>query len=163
MTLDELGQHISDFKSNLTSRGIDLPVSTGDLGDDWTQGLASTSDIIMANIHLFFAGVQPDEGAGWSHNFFEVNNIPLTTADHPGDWPQHIVSEIGWPSQGGNNCGTGAACPDGEGAIAGIDELNTFMEAWVCPSLSNGTTFFWFSCFDVSAPCIDDLPPVIDY
>jgi hypothetical protein len=27
--------------------------------------------------------------------------------------------------------------------VAGIEELNEFMEGWVCPSMENGTVFFW--------------------
>lgn len=29
-----------------------------------------------------------------------------------------------------------------------FDELNEFMEGWVCPSMANGTTYFWFEAFD---------------
>nr|GFD58779.1 hypothetical protein [Tanacetum cinerariifolium] len=29
-----------------------------------------------------------------------------------------------------------------EGSVAGIDELNRFMEDWVCPSLKNQTEYF---------------------
>jgi hypothetical protein len=24
-----------------------------------------------------------------------------------------------------------------------VEELNEFMEGWVCPSMENGTVFFW--------------------
>jgi hypothetical protein len=27
--------------------------------------------------------------------------------------------------------------------VAGVDELNQFMEDWVCPSMKNGTEYFW--------------------
>ncbi|PBP23433.1 endo-beta-1,3-glucanase [Diplocarpon rosae] len=74
MTLTELGDVLSGVKSNLTARGIDLPLSTSDLGDDWTQGLADIVDIVMANIHPFFAGVTADTAAGWTWNFWQTNN-----------------------------------------------------------------------------------------
>ena len=66
-------------------------------------------------------------------------------------YPTNIISETGWPTQGGNDCGTGAKCPTKtQGAVAGIDELNQFMDGWVCQSMANGTTYFWFEAFDVS-------------
>ena len=65
MSLSELGNYVSGFRTNLTKKGIDIPVATADLGDAWTQGLARDSDIVMANVHPFFAGVTPDKAPGW--------------------------------------------------------------------------------------------------
>ena len=65
MSLAELGNYVSNFRSNLTAKGINIPVSTADLGDAWTRGLAQDSDIVMANVHPFFAGVTPDVAPAW--------------------------------------------------------------------------------------------------
>lgn len=152
MTITELGKHMNDFRSDLQQKGIsDIPVATADLGDDWTAGLAGDSDIVMANVHPFFAGVAAGKAAGWTWDFWQNNNVPLTPAASSGGggYPKHIVAETGWPTAGGNNCGTGEACPnETDGSVAGIDELNIFMEDWVCPGLRNGTSYFWFSAFD---------------
>ena len=56
---------------------------------------------------------------------------------------KNVISEVGWPSEGGNDCGEAPTCAKGEGAVAGIEEMNTFMESFVCQSLVNGTDYFW--------------------
>ena len=65
MSLSELGDIVSSFRSNLTAKGIHIPVSTADLGDAWTTGLAQDSDIVMANVHPFFAGRTAEQAPGW--------------------------------------------------------------------------------------------------
>lgn len=141
MTTWELGTLIADVKKNLTAMGIDLPIATSDLGDDWTQALADEVDILMANIHPFFAGVTAEEAAGWTYSFWTNHNTPLKP-----DRSKNYISETGWPSTGGTGCGGPATCE--KGAVAGIKEMNTFMDTWVCQALANGTNYFWFEAFD---------------
>lgn len=145
MTVTELGNLLDEVRTNLSSRGMsDLPVATSDLGDDWTQDLASKSDYIMANIHPFFGGVNANDAASWTYSFWENNN----GAYFKSDTSKNIIAETGWPSQGGTDCGTDTItdCPDA--SVAGISEMNTFMEGWVCQALTNGTQYFWFESFD---------------
>lgn len=152
MTITQLAAEISTVKSNLAKRGISLPVSTSDLGDDWTAALAADSDIVMSNVHPFFAGVTPAVAPGWVWDFWQTHDVTLKPETESGaSYPTNIISETGWPSQGGNDCGTGAKCPTATaGSVAGIDELNEYMAGWVCQSLANSTTYFWFEAFDVS-------------
>jgi exo-beta-1,3-glucanase (GH17 family) len=143
LTETQLASYLTKVRQQLSSRGIDLPVSTADLGDNWTTGLAADSDIVMANVHPFFAGKTPAQAPGWTLNFWNTHDVILKT-DSGGAWPANIISETGWPTQGGNDCGTGAKCPTKtEGAIAGIDELNEYMEGWVCQQLAKKTIYFW--------------------
>ncbi|KAI9046818.1 hypothetical protein LZ554_008899 [Drepanopeziza brunnea f. sp. 'monogermtubi'] len=141
MTLDELKTVLSGVKSNLTAKGIDLPLSSSDLGDDWTQGLADIVDYVMANIHPFFAGVNAEIASGWTWDFWQNHNVVLKN-----DTTKHIISETGWPSAGGTNCGGATTCVSG--SVAGVTEMNEFMSKWVCQALGNGTNYFWFSAFD---------------
>ena len=136
-----LVQILTNVKSNFTSNGWDLPVATSDLGDNWNANLASVSDIVMSNIHPFFAGVSADVAAAWTLNFLQVHDQPLTQ----GTSKKQIIAETGWPSGGGTDCGgsTGDCTPGQSGAVASVDNMNTFMEAWICPALSNGTEYFW--------------------
>lgn len=144
MTITQLGSQLTTVRSQLASRNIDLPVATSDLGDNWTSGLAADSDIVMANVHPFFAGVTPENAASWTWTFWQEHDAVLAQDTSKGAYPKSIISETGWPSQGGNDCGTGTECTSTTaGAVAGIDEMNTFMDGWVCQALANATTYFW--------------------
>ena len=139
LTEAELGIALSNVKSNLTAKNIDLPVATSDLGDDWTGALTADVDIVMSNVHPFFAGVTPDVAAGWTWNFWQEFDVLLTK----GTPKQNIISEVGWPSAGGNDCGASNCTNPTMGSVAGIDDMNTFMDNFVCQSMANGTEYFW--------------------
>ncbi|KAI9861040.1 MAG: hypothetical protein M1813_005469 [Trichoglossum hirsutum] len=147
MTEPQLMKIISDVKTNLTAKDIKLPMATADLGDNWDSTLAGAVDVVMSNVHPFFAGVTADAAAGWSWDFWQNHNVALTSGLT--NKPKYIISEIGWPSDGGNDCGVGVTCTDKtSGSVAGVPEMNTFMDSFVCQSLKNSTTYFWFSAFD---------------
>ena len=139
MTESQLGDILNDVRKNLTALNIDIPVATSDLGDDWTAGLAGATDYVMSNIHPFFAGVVADVAAGWTWDFWQQHDTNLAK-----DKTKNVISETGWPSGGGTDCGTDATtCTPGQGSVAGIDEMNTFMNDFICQSLANGTNYFW--------------------
>ncbi|TQV90806.1 endo-beta-1,3-glucanase [Cordyceps javanica] len=143
MTITTLATILSDVRANLTKRSIDIPVATSDLGDDWTNELAKDSDLIMANIHPFFSGTPADQAASWTYSFWSNKNGPMWKTDKK----MNVISETGWPSGGGSRCPTdNPQCTNP--AKAGIDEMNRFMDDWVCPALKNGTNYFWFEAFD---------------
>ncbi|CAI6340749.1 unnamed protein product [Periconia digitata] len=145
LSKSDLLEHISWVKGNLTKRGHSLPVATSDLGDNWTAEMATEVDIVMSNVHPFFAGVDVGNAAGWTYEFWTTHDVALTASDKK---IKQIVAEVGWPTGGGNGCGDRNCTTDTEGSVAGIDELNQFMEDWVCPSMKNQTEYFWFSAFD---------------
>ena len=140
LTETALGTVLSDVKSNLTSKKIDLQVATSDLGTDWTAGLVDSVDIVMSNVHPFFGGVAAADAAAWTWNFWQQNDVVLTE----GTAKTNVIAETGWPSTGGNDCGAVNCTSDSQGSIAGIDEMNTFMETFVCQSLANKTEYFWY-------------------
>lgn len=144
MTITELGNVLDEVRNNLTDRNMDLPVATSDLGDDWTKALAAKSDYIMSNIHPFFAGTPSDEAAEWTMSFWNNFNKPFFKTDKQ----KNIISETGWPTGGGTDCGTDSVSKCANGAVASVEGLNQFLEDWVCPALKNGTNYFWFSAFD---------------
>jgi exo-beta-1,3-glucanase (GH17 family) len=141
MTAAQLGTIISEVKTNLTAMGINLPVASSDLGDNWTAELADEVDYLMANIHPFFAGVTAEVAASWTYDFWTTHDTILKS-----DISKNIISETGWPSIGGTDCGGAATCTTG--SVAGITEMNTYMDDWVCQALANGTNYFWFEAFD---------------
>ncbi|KAI0111145.1 glycoside hydrolase superfamily [Nemania sp. FL0031] len=142
MTIQTLGNLLADVRSNLTSHGWDLPVATSDLGDNWDSSLAEVSDYIMGNVHPFFAGQDSKVAASWTWSFWHNKAGSFFKSDAE----KNVISEIGWPTKGGTDCGEAETCTDG--AVAGIDELNTLLDTWVCQALSNGTNYFWFEMFD---------------
>jgi len=143
LTATELIDQITIFRQNITSHKCDLPVAMADLGDNWTADMASKVDIVMSNVHPFFAGVQADQAAAWTWDFWNSHDVSLTATNNN---IKQVIAEVGWPSGGGTSCGGADTCT--EGSVAGVDELNQFMEDWVCPSLKNQTEYFWFSAFD---------------
>ncbi|OJI81950.1 hypothetical protein ASPTUDRAFT_125250 [Aspergillus tubingensis CBS 134.48] len=137
--------YINDVKDHFKEKNIDLPVGTSDLGDNWNAQLVSAADFVMSNIHPFFGGVEIDDAASWTWTFWQTHDTPLTAGTNK----QQIISEVGWPTGGGNDCGSDNKCQnDKQGAVAGIDELNQFLSEWVCQALDNGTEYFWFEAFD---------------
>jgi exo-beta-1,3-glucanase (GH17 family) len=123
---------------NITDHKCDLPVAMADLGDNWTADMATKVDIVMSNVHPFFAGVDAKQAAGWTWNFWNSHDVALTASSKS---IKQVIAEVGWPSGGGTNCGGADTCTGG--SVAGVDEMNQFMEDWVCPSLNNGTEYFW--------------------
>ncbi|GME22783.1 Glycoside hydrolase family 17 [Neofusicoccum parvum] len=145
LTATELGKILGDVKKNLTSHNWDLPLATSDLGDNWTEDLATEVDVIMANIHPFFAGVEASQAASWTWSFWQNKDVAVTKNLQG---KTHVISETGWPSGGGNDCGASTCTSDTQGSVAGVDEMNIFLEDWVCQALKNGTEYFWFELFD---------------
>ncbi|KAF1919336.1 glycoside hydrolase superfamily [Ampelomyces quisqualis] len=143
LSVTELLGHISDFRKNITAHHCQLPVAMADLGDNWTGEMATKVDIVMSNVHPFFAGVDVKQAAGWTWNFWQEKDVALTANSKD---IKQIIAEVGWPSAGGKNCGSATSCTGG--SVAGVDEMNQFMQDWVCPSMKNGTEYFWFSAFD---------------
>ncbi|KAF7592630.1 hypothetical protein BBP40_012652 [Aspergillus hancockii] len=141
----KLIQYITDVKDYFKENNINLPVATSDLGDNWKPELVAISDLVMSNVHPFFAGVKAEIAAAWTWNFWNQKDVPLTKGTNK----KQVISEVGWPSGGGNDCGSDRKCVDDkDGSVAGVDEMNQFMSDWVCQAMENGTDYFWFEAFD---------------
>ena len=137
--------YITDIKANLTAHGHELPIATSDLGDNWTGEMAKQVNVVMSNVHPFFAGVEAKKAASWAYTFWTTHDVQLTAGNKS---ISQVISEVGWPSGGGNDCGDSVCTSSTQGSIAGVDEMNQFMSDWVCQALANGTNYFWFEAFD---------------
>ena len=137
MTETQLSDLLGGVRTNFTNQKIDLDIATSDLGDDWTEPLTENVDQVMSNIHPFFAGVAAETAAGWTWDFWQQFDTILTKETTK----QNVISETGWPSGGGTDCGDADTCVNG--SVAGIQEMNTYMDTFVCQSLANKTNYFW--------------------
>ncbi|KDN53120.1 glycoside hydrolase family 17 protein [Tilletiaria anomala UBC 951] len=143
--LTYLGAKIADMRSRIAALGLGkpIPVGTADAGSKITEALAATCDYVMSNVHPWFGGVPVDQAAGWTWDYFNTNTpaVALSTPNKPAVY----IAETGWPT--GANA---TAFETFQGAIAGVDELNTFLSTFVCQANANGTTAdtFWFEAFD---------------
>ena len=155
ITLKKLSETLQDVRKKLTQKGYkNIPVTTSDLGSNWTPELAKAVDVVMANVHPFFGGISAKKAASWTWDFWQNNDVAQSKKAGKPKQP-NLISEVGWPSSGGSDCGSVAGSDKpvkckkpGDGAIASIDGINTFMDDWVCESLKNGTQYFWFEAFD---------------
>ncbi|OJJ48359.1 hypothetical protein ASPZODRAFT_62259 [Penicilliopsis zonata CBS 506.65] len=147
--------YMKDVKANFTQRNLDLPVATSDLGDNWNAELVDVADLVMSNVHPFFSGVNADIAASWTWTFWQQHDVVLTKGTNK----TQVIAETGWPSAGGNDCGTDNTCTNSTvGSVAGIEEMNRFMSDWVCQALENGTEYFWFEAFDEPWKVIYNTP-----
>ncbi|KAJ5609642.1 hypothetical protein N7528_010209 [Penicillium herquei] len=138
--------YINDVRDELKQRNLDdLLIATSDLGDNWNAQLVDAVDVVMSNVHPFFAGVNVNVAAAWTWDFWQTHDVSLTQ----GTTKKQVISEVGWPSDGGKDCGESPTCDsDTPGSVASIDNMNTFMSDWICQALENGTDYFWFEAFD---------------
>lgn len=134
MTEAALTMVLQEVKTNFTELGYKFPIGTSDLGSKWTSTLASAVDVVMANVHPFFAGVNASYAATWTMQYYEENDLSVAKVARTSS----MISEVGWPTGGGHY----------QGSVAGIDELNLMMKNFVCQRLSDGTAYFWFEAFD---------------
>lgn len=132
--------YINDVRGQLKKRNLNMAVATSDLGDNWNGELVQAVDVVMSNVHPFFAGVNVDVAAAWTWDFWQTHDVVLTSGTNK----KQIISEVGWPSGGGKDCGGSPTCgPSIPGSVAGIANMNQFMSEWVCQALDNGTDYFW--------------------
>ncbi|KAJ5689514.1 glucan endo-1-3-beta-glucosidase btgC [Penicillium macrosclerotiorum] len=137
--------YINDVRDEVNKRNLDMTIATSDLGDNWNADMVEAVDAVMSNVHPFFAGVQVDVAAAWTWSFWQSHDVSLTK----GTSKKQIISEVGWPSGGGKDCGDSPVCDsDTPGSVASIDNMNQFMNDWICQALENGTDYFWFEAFD---------------
>lgn len=166
MSQDQLIEYVQEAKEFLRSRNIEIPVGTSEIGAKWNAKLAANVDILAANIHPFFGGVPVNVSTKWyvlliylthpAHaNFFfrTFQFLHEQILANMTEWeviPSKIViSEVGWPSGGGRL----------RGSVAGVKELQTLLNDWVCSDKSSEDIgWYWFEAFDEPWKIIFNTP-----
>lgn len=142
LTEAQLIANITNFRDNITHLypNAGLRIGTSDLGSAWTATLAEAVDVVGSNVHPYFGGVPAPQAAAWTWQFWQNNDVPVSQGM---TGKEQIITETGWPTAGGQNCGGGTCSSSTAGAVASIEGLNLFLSEWVCGALTNGTNYFW--------------------
>jgi len=95
----------------------------------------------MANVHPWFANTTVQNGPQWTWNFFDQNNI--AAASVLPNKPQMSIAEVGWPtaSKDAGNANNGAS-------DASEQNLQNFLDNFVCQSNEKGIHYYFFEFFD---------------
>ena len=162
---------MSTFRALLAAQSppIVLPVGIADAGSKITTPLAAGSDFMcvpsllalhaarsdpesrMANVHPFFGGLPIEQAAGWTWDYFTRTDVAVT--ELAPNRPPTYVAETGWPS----DSMTEPERTD-EAAVAGIPQLQMFLDTYPCTANTNGTLYFYFEVFDEPVRFLSVLP-----
>ncbi|KAG0239796.1 hypothetical protein BGX31_002506 [Mortierella sp. GBA43] len=121
-TMAALAQHLTQ-----------IPVFSSDLGRNAHQ-IVDSVDWVMSNIHPFFANTAAEDAADWTFSNFKTETVQAA-----GKKPA-IISEVGWPS-GPSSASMGSAVPSRE-------NLQTFLDTWVCQANKRNVPYYYFEAFD---------------
>lgn len=132
-------------KTNATIQAMKLdkviPLGTADAGSAVTRELCAGADYIMANVHPWFGSVPIEQAAGWTWQFFQDFDVNVC-AQAPNK-PIMYIAETGWPTASDN----ATKASDGP-SIASVDNLQKFLDTFVCQANANNTNYFYFELKD---------------
>ncbi|KAG9290444.1 hypothetical protein G9A89_007175 [Geosiphon pyriformis] len=133
---DELFRRIGDVRKEVHALpgGGNVPVFTSDLGSKVGQEFVATSDVVFANVHPYFAGISAEAGTNWTITFFEQNDSYFADKQKK----PSVIAEVGWPTEGLSN----------KKAVASIENLNTFLNRFICFANEKKYKYFWFEAYD---------------
>ncbi|KAF8340607.1 glycoside hydrolase superfamily [Cantharellus anzutake] len=134
---------VTDIKSMLSGISLSkIPVGTADAGSYFNTDILGAVDYAMANIHPWFASIGPLQGATWTWQFLQDNDISL--AKGVSNTPEFYIAETGWPT----NSSTVAGQTNGAGVQASVGNLQIFIDNFVCQANQNNTGYFFFEFMD---------------
>jgi len=112
----------------------------------------------MANIHPFFSGIDVNGAANWTLQFLTNNVVSTTTNLSPkpaiiiseGKFvsPPSLIGSVGWPT------GSGSV----NSSVAGIDEMQYFINTFPGLAKDAGVEYYWFEGYDEPWKITFDTP-----
>jgi len=116
-------------------------VGNSDAGFFFNTRVLSAVDYGLSNVHPWFANVSAAGSADWTFQFFDETNV-VPAAALPNK-PRMYLAETGWPTKSSDegNASNGAD-------IASVENLQVFIETFVCEANAAGTGYFFFEMFD---------------
>ncbi|PWN47378.1 glycoside hydrolase [Violaceomyces palustris] len=140
--------YVEKFRTIASQNSWTFPIGTADAGSEFTTAVAQGVDYFMANVHAWFAGTLVQDGPAWTYEYFEENDQAI--AGQVSNKPTAYIAETGWPSGANDTAHMTYVNEAGEktGAVAGVDQLQTFLDGYVCNANKNGTGYFFCEfCF----------------
>lgn len=133
LTLEELVGYITRVKEALS--GLDIPVGYVDAYYEFSRHpiLVENTDVILANLYPYWEGCPIEYALG--HMQAMYGSVVDAAQGKP-----IIITETGWPSQGGGL----------DGAIAGNEAAMKYFIDTIRWTKENDTPIFYFSSFDES-------------
>ncbi|GMM38423.1 hypothetical protein DASC09_057620 [Saccharomycopsis crataegensis] len=134
----QLSRYISDVKIFVDDQmnWHDLPVGVSEIGSMLYPDLIEVSDMVGVNIHPFFVGESVGKSVTWIFDFLRQKVEPLNAKAK--SKAVMVISEVGWPYDGGYYFD----------AVGGREEMQTFINSWICEARQTEYPWFWFEAFD---------------
>ncbi|KAJ6539606.1 glycoside hydrolase superfamily [Mycena capillaripes] len=133
--------NITDTINMVSGMGLSIPVGNADAGSYFNTQVLSAVAYGMANVHPWFAAQAIQDAAGWTADFFATTNVAAANA--LSNKPTMYIAETGWPTKSSSV----EAQSDGP-SIASVDNLQIYLDTFVCQANQNGTGYFFFEYFD---------------
>ncbi|KAG7096700.1 hypothetical protein E1B28_004114 [Marasmius oreades] len=129
-------QMLADMKLPKT-----IPVGNSDAGAWFNNKVLEAVDYGMANVHPWFANTTIQDAAAWTNQFFRETNVQ-PAANLPNK-PKMYIAETGWPTKSSD-----AANANNGASAASVENLQIFIDTFVCQANNNGTGYFFFEFSD---------------
>lgn len=135
--------NIQDTKDMLASMNLPktIPVGNSDAGSFFNTQVLSSVDYGLSNVHAWFANVTIDLAASWTAQFFDETNVQVANALP--NRPKMYIAETGWPTKSSDLANANNGASD-----ASIQNLQKFLDTFVCQANTNNTAYFYFEFFD---------------
>ncbi|KAF9268205.1 glycoside hydrolase family 17 protein [Marasmius fiardii PR-910] len=134
--IQDTRQMLADMKLPKT-----IPVGNSDAGAWFNNKVLEAVDYGMANVHPWFANTTIQDAAAWTNQFFQEQNVQ--PAAKLANKPKMYIAETGWPTKSSD-----AANANNGASAASVDNLQIFLDTFVCQANNNGTGYFFFEFSD---------------
>ncbi|KAF5321222.1 hypothetical protein D9619_000496 [Psilocybe cf. subviscida] len=118
-----------------------IPVGNSDAGSYFSTKVLESVEYGLSNVHAWFANTTAEAAASWVNTFFSETNVqPAALLPNK---PKMYIAETGWPtdSKDEGNLTNGFA-------KASIENLQVFLDTFVCQANADGVPYFFFEYFD---------------
>ncbi|RUP42889.1 glycoside hydrolase family 17 protein, partial [Jimgerdemannia flammicorona] len=135
ITVQNLTARIADVRAKITAAGYpEIPVYTTD--NQKLDQLIPAEDVLMDNVHPFFAGVTSQQAANWTWTYFwESDQSVANQYGRPA-----LISETGWP--------TFPANASQQAAVPSVENLQVLLDTFICQANMRNVPYFFFEFMD---------------